>query len=69
MYMMWYDDNPKVTQADKIAAAIEAYIKHFKTRPNLALVNPDEVVEVSAVRVRGVSYVRKNNIWVGWEAQ
>lgn len=66
MYMMWFDDSKK-SQVDKIAEAVAAYRNHFRTPPNLVLVNAEEVVEAPGVTVRPASYVRKFNIWVGWE--
>lgn len=66
MYMMWYDDS-KRSQADKIKQAVDVYTQRFGVVPTVALVNPDEVVEVDGVVVRGASNVRKCNIWVGRE--
>ena len=39
MYMMWFDDNNKKPVARKIEEAVAAYVRHFKTRPNVVLVN------------------------------
>jgi hypothetical protein len=67
MYMMWYDDSTKKTAASKIEEAVAAYIRHFKTKPNIVLVHQSDLEPVSGVRVRSVNYVRRNNFWVGWE--
>ncbi len=68
MFLMWYDDSPKHSQEQKIRDAAEAYSKHFNgVRPNLALVNPAEVVEMPGLTVRGVATVAKNTVWVGRE--
>jgi hypothetical protein len=67
MYMMWYDDTVKKASAAKIEEAVAAYMRHFKTRPNVVLVNEADLETVNGVRVRSATYVRKNNFWVGWE--
>lgn len=68
MFMMWYDDGKK-TATDKIAEAVAAYIRHFKTPPNVVLVHPDDKEATAGPRitVRAVNYVRAHNFWVGWE--
>lgn len=65
--MMWFDDSAKKSAELKIGEAIEAYIRHFKSKPNVVLVNVDEQVQVSGVQVRSASYIRRHNFWVGWE--
>jgi hypothetical protein len=69
MYMMWYDDSAKKAVGAKIEEAVEAYMRHFKTRPNVVLVNEADLEKVSGVLVRSAAYVRRNNFWVGWEEQ
>lgn len=69
MYMMWFDDGKK-PPATKIEEAVAAYIRHFKTPPNLVLVSQDDKdapAPSSRVTVRAVNYVRPHNFWVGWE--
>ncbi|HMO56036.1 MAG TPA: hypothetical protein PKC19_01670 [Roseiflexaceae bacterium] len=65
--MMWFDDSTKKATDAKIEEAIAAYMKHFKSRPNVVLVNIADRVEYPGMRVRCESYVRPNNFWVGWE--
>jgi hypothetical protein len=67
MYMMWFDDSAKKGVTVKIEEAVAAYIHHFKARPNVVLVNEADLQQVSGLRVRSVSYIRRNNFWVGWE--
>lgn len=67
-FLLWYDDNPKVSVVQKIEAAIEAYTDRFRgVAPNVVLVNEAEVIEYDRVTVRGVSHIRRNNFWVGKE--
>lgn len=67
MYMMWFDDNAKKPVTAKIEEAVAAYVRHFKSRPNVVLVNEADLEPVGNVRVRSASYVRRHNFWVGWE--
>jgi hypothetical protein len=64
---MWFDDSAKKPAALKIEEAVEAYIRHFKSQPNVVLVNEADVEPVKGVRVRSAAYVRQHNFWVGWE--
>jgi hypothetical protein len=67
MYMMWFDDSIKKTSALKIEEAVEAYVRHFKAKPNVVLVNEADVDQVKGLQIRSVNYVRRHNYWVGWE--
>ena len=68
-FLMWYDDNPKLSVVKKIEEAIAAYSDRWPgVRPTLVLVNEDELTEYAGVLVRGVNTVRRNNYWVGQEA-
>jgi hypothetical protein len=69
MYMLWYDDDPKVPPAQKIEEAVEAYVasKRWRYRPNVVLVNEADVVALNDVTVRSEAYIRRNNFWVGYE--
>lgn len=65
-FLMWYDDNPKLTLSKKIEDAIAAYSYRWPgVKPTLVLVNEEDVMEYAGVRVRGVTTVRRNTIWVG----
>ncbi|MEI7770814.1 MAG: hypothetical protein WCI67_12525 [Chloroflexales bacterium] len=70
LFLMWYDDNPKLTVAMKIEDAIGAYRSRFSgTAPTLVLVNEEDVIEVAGVQVRGVATVRRNTVWVGLDRE
>ncbi|MBX0331395.1 hypothetical protein K2Z83_27465 [Oscillochloris sp. ZM17-4] len=69
-FLMWYDDNPKLTVAMKIEDAIGAYRSRWpSSTPTLVLVNEEEVTQVAGVEVRGVVTVRRNNVWVGLDRE
>jgi len=68
-FLMWYDDNPKLSVVKKIEEAIAAYSYRWPgVRPTLVLVNEAELTEYAGVQVRGVNTVRRNNYWIGQEA-
>lgn len=67
MYMMWFDDSAKKPVERKIEEAIAAYIRHFKSRPNVVLVNEADRTTLPDIQVRVAGYVQRNNFWVGWE--
>ena len=65
-FLMWYDDNPKLSVTRKIEDAIAAYSDRFRgVKPTLVLMNEEEVTQVAGVVVRGVNTVRRNTYWVG----
>jgi len=64
-YLLWFDDTPRRTSADKIAAGIAAYRERFGTAPAVVLTHEDERVDVGGVEVRSEGYVRRNNFWIG----
>ena len=65
LFLVWYDDNSKTPVADKIQAAIAAYIVRFQTRPSLVLVNAVDHMERADVLVRSERTVQPNSFWVG----
>jgi hypothetical protein len=67
MYLGWYDDTPKKASSLKITEAIEAYVKRFRLRPNVVIVNEVDKIDLDGVQVRSESYMVRNNFWVGWE--
>jgi hypothetical protein len=68
VYLGWFDDNPKKTVAQKIDEAIERYVLRFGRRPNLCLVNRDEVISHRVVEVRPAGHVHRSHFLVGYVA-
>jgi hypothetical protein len=67
LFWMWYDDNPKLASAKKVEEAVSVYTERFRVRPNLLLINTDEVLEYPGMNVRGVSTIARNNYWLAYE--
>ena len=65
LFLVWYDDSSKTAVADKIQAAIAAYVVRFQTRPSLILVNAVDHVERADVLVRSERTIQPNSFWVG----
>ena len=66
-YLMWFDDSLKKATAMKVAEAVAAYTDRFKARPNIVLMNKEELIEVAGMQVGSESYIRKFNYWIGVE--
>ncbi len=66
-YLMWYDDNPKISLLTKIEEAIHAYTRRFARAPNVVLVNQQDVTEYRDMAILGVAFVQRNNFWVGFD--
>ncbi|HMQ32673.1 MAG TPA: hypothetical protein PKD53_18220 [Chloroflexaceae bacterium] len=66
-FLMWYDDNPKLSVAHKIEEAMAAYADRLGVRPTLVLVNEAELTELPGIAVRSMATVRRNTFWVGQE--
>jgi hypothetical protein len=74
-YLMWYDDNPKITLDRRLAEACEAFAARFGVRPNVALAHPDECAVAlrddnlptlpDGVALYPATTVRRNTYWIG----
>lgn len=70
LFLMWYDDSPKHTLAQKIAEACEAFQERNGLAPTVALVCPGDLAEPLAdalVTIRPAANIRPNTVWVGRE--
>ena len=70
-YLMWWDDNPKHSLAQKVAAAVAVYAQCFGVTPNTALVHPDDLPPSVAdipQAVRVTQTVGRHTLWVGVES-
>jgi hypothetical protein len=67
LFFVWYDDSPEKLASQKLQGAIAAYVKRFKTSPNLVLVNAVDRLEQTDVTVRYERTVQPNTFWLGYE--
>lgn len=65
-YLLWYDDNPKLSLRDKIDDAIDAYRRRFRSAPNVVFVHESVVLEsTNNIQIQCADFVRPNTFWVG----
>ena len=65
--MLWYDNDPKTSLADKIINAARYYFKKYGVIPNYCEVNPatfEEGTKVDKVKI-ATSKIQVNHIWIG----
>ena len=71
--MLWFDNNPKTTFAQKITRAIDYYKKKYGRKPELCLVHPsmataDDLSSVDhLITVRAWRPVLPGHLWIGVE--
>lgn len=65
MYLAWFDANPKKPTAQKIAEAHQRYVEKFGRKPRVCLVNPNDVIDESAVELRPLTHISRNCFWIG----
>lgn len=69
-YLIWQDDHPKHTLAQKITDAITAHTARFGQAPTVALINPADlpasVLDIP-ITVRVTQTVGRSTVWVGVE--
>lgn len=68
MFLGWYDPDKKKSIEEKIAAAARRYERKHGQTPNIALVNPGQLVEVAGLDVRPAAHVALNTVYIGQAA-
>jgi hypothetical protein len=67
--LLWFDDSPRMSLADKVVDAVRRYEEKFGRSPNVCYVHPSAVVGAQTpsmgVRVVVCSGVQPNHFWVG----
>ncbi len=67
--LLWFDDNPRRSLADKIETAAGRYRERFGRAPNICFVHPQtlEGVEQLPAHVRVIerASIQPNNFWIG----
>ncbi len=70
MGMLWFDDNPAITIADKVSKAASYYAAKYGRKPTICFVNPgmlkDQTVEKSGgVEIRTSRTILHHHFWLG----
>lgn len=69
MYLLWFDDDKRVTTERKIRDGMAAYALRFRRPATVVVTNEAERVMVAGVLVRSEEYIRPHNFWIGEEEQ
>jgi hypothetical protein len=68
--MMWFDNDPKTTLADKVQRAAEYYKSKYGLTANICMVNPNMMPEEAhegRITVRPLRFVLPGHLWIGVE--
>lgn len=71
--LLWYDDDPRRTLAEKVERAARRYQHKFGVRPNRCYVHPSafacepQGLKVDGVTVAALYSVLRHHFWVGHE--
>ena len=66
--MLWFDNSPKMTLAQKVKAAADYYRQKYGVKPTFCMVNPSmlgEEVEFDGVLVKSYRPVLPGYLWIG----
>lgn len=68
--LLWYDDNPKRSLAEKVRRAARRYRQKFSTPPDVCYVHPSangETHTVDDIRIVTLPSVLLHHYWIGQE--
>ncbi len=67
--LLWFDDNPRLSLADKIEKAAGRYREKFGRAPTICFVNPHTLAGAEQlpahVKVIERGSIQPNNFWIG----
>lgn len=67
--MLWFDNDPKTSLAEKVARAADYYHHKYGREPDLCLINPSmvegETRESRKVAIRPYRPVLPGHLWIG----
>jgi hypothetical protein len=66
--MLWFDNDPKVDLATKIARAADYYYRKYGMRPDLCFVHPTMInngVRTPNIEIKPNRQVLPNHLWMG----
>jgi len=70
MGMLWFDDNPAATIADKVSRAASYYATKYGRKPTICFVNPgmlsgENESRTSGVDIRTSRTIQRHHFWLG----
>lgn len=69
--LLWYDDDPGTTLAQKVARAAARYYQKYDIVPNVCFVHPSalggngQATTVGPVSIKPLSSVLRHHFWIG----
>ena len=73
--LLWFDDDPRHSLAERIAPAARRYCQKFGTSPNVCYVHPStlggdgKTAQVGTIHVATSPSVLPHHLWIGQEDQ
>ena len=72
--MLWYDNDPDTSLAEKVAGAAAYYRAKYGAVPNYVHVHPaqadgDGNTEIEGVRIVADPHILQNHFWIGTELE
>jgi hypothetical protein len=65
--MLWFDNRPGASLAEKVENAARYYCEKYGRAPNVCFVNQAEVGTVEGVTIRTHRGIMRNHYWLGVE--
>jgi hypothetical protein len=70
MGMLWFDDNPAATIADKVTRAASYYATKYGRKPTICFVNPGMLAgegesKTGGVEIRTSRTIQRHHFWLG----
>jgi hypothetical protein len=66
--MLWFDNDPKSTMAEKIRKAANYYERKYGSKPTLCFINPKNLeanLAVEGIQITASSQVLQGHYWLG----
>ncbi len=70
MGMLWFDDNPAITIADKVTKAAAYYASKYGRKPTVCFVNPgmlggESMDKSGGIEIRTNRTIQNHHFWLG----
>lgn len=68
--MLWFDDNPAITMADKVTKAAAYYASKYGRKPTVCFVNPgmlegESTENSGGIEIRTNLTIQNHHFWLG----
>lgn len=69
-FFCWFNDDKRMSLAQKISQAIAAYTERYDIRPNIVLTCPADAAQLSRLEgavIQGRQHIRPGYYWIAWD--